>query len=162
MNISKNIIIIVVVGIVLLIILIVYSLSPTQNDVSNEPILKPFLNKPITLKQTGYILKVEKGQYDLLEHLLVTDKEYPGEMILELPIGSTIIINKFKTYTNNLGSGFTRLYAIGDIVNENSEKIYFEYSLGIVEKELYSNETYKLNFTVWQDSSDLQINLTKK
>ncbi len=162
MNIFKVIAIVVVSGVVLLTVLIIYSLSPTIKNVSDEAPLKPYLNKLLTLKKNSYITKVEKGQYDLLDQLLVTDSTYPGVKIAQLANGSTIVINEFKTYTDNLGAGFTHLYAIGKVDDINGKEINFEYNLGIVDKGLYSNDSYKLNYTVWQDSSDLKIDLTKK
>ncbi len=162
MSIFKVIAIVVISGVVLLTVLIIYSISPTINDVSDEAPLKSYLNKLLTLKQTSYLLKVEQGQYDFLEHILVIDSTYPGTKVAEFSIGKTIIINQFKTYTNNLGSGFTHLYAVGEITITKGNKINFQYNLGNVDKGLYSDVTYKLNYTVWQDSTDLQIDLTKK
>ncbi len=162
MSISKIVLIVVVVVIVLFLLASIYSLSPTVKDVSEEPPLKPFIKQALVLKKDCYLFSQEKGQYSIIENVLVSRNDYPGKQILELPIGSVIIINQFKTYRNNLGSGFTHLLALGKILNNDKQTLPFEYYMGTVDKELYSETPYKLPYTVWQDSNDVQIDLTKK
>ena len=141
-------------GGVLLVALIVYSLSPTIRNVSNAEVLERYVGKSVKLKRKAFIHKRDKGSFDLVENVVTDVKDNPGTLLMELPEGSEINIKEFKTYTNNLGSGFTWLYALGDVLNKDGQKIPFEYGLGSVDKQLYSDQPRQLGLTIWQDEFD--------
>lgn len=159
----KLILTLIISAVVIIAACIVYSLSPTIRNVSNEPVLVDYLSKPLELKTTGCIMACEKGQYDLIPNVLVPlNDKVAGKLVVHLPIGSVVLIRQFKTYTNNFGSGFTYLYALGDYKQENGIMVSFAYNMGVVTKDLYAPEPYPLGLTLWQDSSMAPIDLYQK
>ncbi len=161
MSTLKLIFVIIISAAVLLILLIIYALSPTVRNVSDAPPLKPYL-KQLKTKRVTYLNTYEKGQYDFVENQLHARPDYPGRRIAGLPAGTVLSIHKFKTYTNNLGAGFTYLYALGDVTTAGGRTFSFEYNIASVEKDLYGTEAYALPLTAWQDSTDAPIELPAK
>lgn len=145
-------------ALLLLILLIIWSLSPTIRKVSDEPAFRHLLHKELILQRAAFIHKRDKGMYDFNENVLTEIKTNPGTLIQELKPGSKVIIKEYKTYTNNLGSGFTFLYALGETTDT---KLPFEYMLGTVEKELYADTPYSLSLAVWQDSTQNPIVISR-
>lgn len=144
-------------GGVLFIALIIYSLSPTVRNVSGETVLTPYVGKTVVLKRKAFLHKRDKGMYDFVENVITDGIDSPGTLLLEIPEGAGIRINEFKTYTNNLGSGFTWLYALGEVTGKDGRKIPYEYALGSVDKELYSDQPRQLGLAIWQDEFDRPI-----
>ena len=79
------------------------------------------------LKRDAAIYFCKPGDYRFLEHLLSDSKPISGDVKFVLPAGAMIVIQKFKTYRSNAGSGLTDLYAIGEYLAPDEQKIEFEY-----------------------------------
>lgn len=139
---------------VVVVAVVYYSLSPTIRNVSNEPVLKPFIKKYVTLKTKASIIQAEKGQYTFDSNILSKDGTYSQTPLLKLVPGDEIIIHQFKTHRSNIGSGFTHLYALGEVTKDR-QVLTFEYDLGILDGD--SNSTTVLTTTVWQDDNDPRI-----
>jgi hypothetical protein len=162
MSILKIVLIVVALAFVVFGMMLYMALAPSVKDVSQEPFLSPFIKKSLTVTRPVYLYHNEKGMYAINENILVDRDDYYGTRILNLPIGSVVIIDKFKKYTNNAGSGLTTLYALGEITINDGSKVSYEYSLGTLTKPLYSTGgPYFLEHTIWQDSTDRQIEVTK-
>ncbi|MEO5977414.1 MAG: hypothetical protein ABIS36_08640 [Chryseolinea sp.] len=162
MSTLKLILLVVGAGGALFIALVVYSLSPTVRNASREAVLAPYVGKSIKLKRRAFLHKRDKGMYDLVENVITEIDDNPGELLLEIPEGAEIKVNEFKTYTNNLGSGFTWIYALGEVTGKDGNEIPFEYALGTVDKKLYSDQPRQLGLTIWQDEFDRPIVFIKK
>jgi hypothetical protein len=138
----------------------IYALAPTVRTVSDEPALNPFINKQLKIKTAAYVLSVEDGQFTFNKNILTTQTDYRGLKVIELKPGDEIIIREFKTHRSNIGSGFTHLYALGQVLKD-STSTSFEYDLGSVEPELYSEPPTVLPLTLWQDANDKRIEFKK-
>ena len=157
MSTFKIVLIVAGIALFLFILLLVYTLSPTIRNVSGEPAFRHLLNKELVLQRPAFLLKQEKHQYEFRENGLTQVKDHPGALIRELQPGSGVIIREFKTYTSGT-AGFTHLYALGETADNG---ISFEYSLGTVDKDLYGEEPYNLRLTIWQDSTEQPIMISK-
>lgn len=144
---------------VIVVVFLFYSLSPTIRDVSDEPVLKPFVKKILKLKTNASIIEAEKGQYIFNSNILSREGVYAQTPLFNLFPGDEIMISQFKTHRSNIGSGFTHLYALGEVKKDN-RVISFEYDLGTVDRDLYTDPPTALMTTVWQDANDPKIQLT--
>ena len=161
MSIVKVILIVIATGVVLFILLLVYTLWPTIRNVSDNKALNPFLNKSLTLKRKAFLHYTDQHEYSFVKYVLNERADYPGNVLFELPVGTVIHVNKFKTYKNSV-SGFTYLYALGELTTPDHKKIEFENDLGGTDPSLYSKETViDLGFALWQDSTDSSIKYEK-
>ncbi len=126
MSIFKILLLVLVVGILLFALLLFYTLSPTIRNVSHKRQLKVFLNKPLKLERKAVIYLMEQGQYRFSPHLLSENLMHPWQKQQELAAGSRLIIHAFKTYKNAV-SGFTHLYALGEVTTAGCQQVTFEY-----------------------------------
>lgn len=157
MSILKIVIIVTVTGVVLFALLLFYTLWPTIRNVSDNKALNPFLHKSLTLKRKAFLHLAEKPESAFLKNVLNEREDYPGVVIAELKPGTLIVISEFKTFKNNV-SGFTELYAIGELTTPANEKIEFENDMGGLDPSLYSEKTgIELSLTLWQDSTASRI-----
>jgi hypothetical protein len=153
MSITKIILITLSVAIVSFVMFLFYVLKPTIRNMSNNNSLKKLIGQPLTLKQKASIYFCKPGGYSLQEYVLSEGVPINSEQRYELPIGTIIFINEFKTHKNNLGSGFTNLLALGQWTNEQGSKINFEYSWKVYDGSL---SVVTLPLAVWQDSTETQ------
>jgi hypothetical protein len=162
MSIGKIILICVLVGGILFIGYFIYLLSPTIRVVSDYSFLKPILNKPLPLKVQASVYKTNKGEHRFIENVLSANNDLSYSKIIELTVGTLVTLKDFKTYKSNMGSGFTSLYALGEIKTSKGEVIEFEYEWGGTDPSLYSDEGPLLPLAVWQDSTATQIRFEKR
>jgi len=128
--------------------ILIYALYPTIRNVSQEPELQTFVNKPLTLKRDVFIYSMDEGQYRFEPLLMSTEHNYPYEKKLVLPAGAPIIITKFKTYRHSGGTGFTELYAVGQATTASGKPFGFEFEWGNGDK------TILLHPAPWQRATD--------
>ncbi|HEY0743351.1 MAG TPA: hypothetical protein VGD40_17910 [Chryseosolibacter sp.] len=159
MSITKILMVFAVI-VVIVVIAIYYSLSPTVRIVSDEPALKPLVKKPLKLKSNASIFQAEQGQYIFKSNILSREGLYSQAPALSLAVGDEIVIHEFKTHRSNIGSGFTHLYALGEVRKDN-QQIPFEYDLGTVDREFYTEPPTVLMTTLWQDPGDPKIELKR-
>ena len=159
MSITKIILIVVLVGVIAFVGFLVYVLMPTIKNVSHHKALKKFINQPLTLKRKTSIYFCTPGGYRFKEYVLSEDVPNNSEKKYEIPVGSVIDVQEFKTYKSNMGSGFTELFALGEWAEGGGVKINYEYSW-----ELYDGSLEKvlLPLSVWQDSTEAAVLLEKE
>jgi hypothetical protein len=160
MGISKVILIVIGSGLFLFIGLLVYTLSPTIRNVSDKSFLRDLLNRPLTLKRNASIYFCKSG-YDFKQLVLSETRPEESELKYEVPAGSIIKIQKFKTYKSGAGSGFSYLFALGEFTTLDDEKVEFEYCWGGTDPSFYSNESALLPLAVWQDETNSLIRYEK-
>jgi hypothetical protein len=161
MSLSKIILIVVVAGIVLFVLLLTYTLWPTIRNISDDPLLVSFVDKPLSLKSRAFIYTEHKGNYRFFENTLTQESYVEDKLKYDLPVGSVITIRKFKTYKSNAGSGSTDVFALGEFTAPNGSKIEFEYVWGNIDPSLYSRIVSDLPIAPWQDSTALRIHIEK-
>jgi hypothetical protein len=154
MSIAKIILIVVAVAIVAFVLFFYFVLKPTIKDVSNNNSLKTLLRQPLTLKRKTTIYFCKPGGYRLQEYVLSEGVPINSEQRYELPMGTIIFINEFKTFKNNLGSGFTEVIALGEWTNEQGAKINFEYSWKTYDGSL---SAVILPLAAWQDVAESEV-----
>lgn len=98
MSYLKIFLIVAVVLAALLMIGIVYSLSPTVRNVTDEPIFRSFLNRPLTLKKISHLFRANKGQYEINEKVLTQEDRFDGQLISVLLPASEITIVSVKPF----------------------------------------------------------------
>ncbi len=133
----------------LLLGLIIYTLSPTVRNVSEEAPLKPYLGRQ-RLQRPAVLYALPKGFYDVRSNQLAAPGSWDTFEKAQLPAGTEIFIQSFKTYRNNLGSGFTHLLALGTVFIKGNPTD-FECPLGQVDRDFYKDKSWKLNRALWQD-----------
>ena len=154
MSLSKIIIIVIVSGIGLFILLLVYTLWPAVRNVSDHKAIKRFVSQPLKLKREASIYFCKPGGYRFVEHVLSEENPISSEKKYDLPVGSVITIQKFKTYKSNAGAGLTDLYALCEWINVHNEKTEFEYYWGGTDPSFYLKESAVLPMALWQEHTD--------
>lgn len=125
-----------------------YLLYPRIRNVSEHEELAPQVGKELVLTRKGYLYEMPEGKYRFKPLLLSSDSNYPFDIKLTLPVGYTIVINEFRTFTSTTGNTFTDLYAIGTTTIPTGDKLEFEYDWGNIKT------SPQLRLAPWQDSSD--------
>lgn len=143
-------------GGILFIVFFIFILRPTITVVSHYSFLEPLLNKPLTIKKEAAIYMTDKVGHRFKQNILSDDMGLPNPKIVQLPVETVITLKDFKTYKSNLGSGFTSLYALGQ-VNLPGGVIEFEYYWGGTDPSLYSQENPLLPLAIWQHKTETQI-----
>jgi hypothetical protein len=69
----------------------------------------------------------------------------------EIPIGTAMNIQEFKTYKSPV-SGFTHLFALGDVYLASGEKVTVEYDWGTTDLAQLGNNAPELTLALWQES----------
>jgi hypothetical protein len=151
MSLWKVIVIVSACTLLLFIGLLLYAFYPSIKNVSDHPGLKPYINRPLTLKRDVCIYVMEEGQYRFEPLLMSTDNNYPYEKKLILPAGSKITIEKFKTYRQSTGEGFTELYGIGSSTTASGKPFRFEFEWGNVDRAV------TLKSAPWQAESEKPV-----
>ncbi len=154
MSLWKVIVIVSACTLLLFIGVLVYALYPTIKNVSDHPSLRPYINKPLTIKRDVFIYVMDEGQYRFEPLLLSPDNNYPYEKKLVLPAGSKITIEKFKTYHQSTDDGVTELYGIGHSTTASGKPFRFEFEWGNVERP------GNLRPAPWQSESEKPINIS--
>jgi hypothetical protein len=145
---------IIAIGLLALFILLMYiALSPTIRNVSDNASLKKLLNKPLTIKRDAIIYYCEGSYYSFVQYSLIEDRAYPCVKKYEIPPGTTMIIQKFKTYKNAV-SGFTHLYALAEVQLGTGEKLKVEYDWGSTDLAEFAEKTPELPLAIWQVTGD--------
>ena len=156
MSLWKVIVIVSVCTLAMFIGVLIYFLYPTIRNVSDHPHLQQFINRELTLKKDVTIYVMEEGQYRFEPLLLSSDYNYPYEKKLILPAGSKITIEKFKTYRNSSGYGFTELYGVGQANTASGKTIHFEFEWESV------GQPVLLPLAPWQSDTDTPIYFSGK
>jgi hypothetical protein len=125
------------------------ALAPTIRDLSDRPVFKPLIGKSLVLEHPARVYILPEGQYNFCPELLTIREIGTYPLKYELPAGTVMIIRSFKTYTNNAGSGTTSLYALGDFLTKDGEKVNFQYAW-TYEYRTENEDMDKLPLAIWQ------------
>jgi hypothetical protein len=149
----KMLLLIVLTCLVLFALLLVYALSPAIRNVTGKKVLQPFVNTPLSLQRTGYLYKLEQGQYDFYPISLSENVQQAVRKSYALPVGTSLRIKQFKTYKNAV-SGFTHLYALGQVTTATGEKVAFQYDWGSIDAWPHPEQGVQLAHAPWQQDDE--------
>jgi hypothetical protein len=147
-------------GLVLFILIIgvfYIALAPTIRNLSGKPEFKQWVGRPLTLQYPGRVHLYPKAQYSFYPHVLTGSRNPGYPLTYELPAGTVITIRSFKTYTNNMGSGTTALYALGDFVTKEGKQVTFQYAWSYEERLSANQDREKLPLAIWQTPGETQV-----
>ena len=142
-------------GICLFLVMLYLALKPTVRNVSDNVALKKYLNKRLVTKRNALVVKCESQDYNFTEHVLVEDGQSPCRLRYDVPAGSSFVITEFKTY-KNANSGFTYLYAIGEVQTGSGKKVAVEYNWGSTDLQQLAHKPPHLPVALWQNEHDLR------
>lgn len=156
MSVVKIVIITTIIAVVLLASLLYLALAPTVKDVSERWELKPLLNKPLTLSRSGVLYYCHEADYNFRQHVLTEYDDYPCQKKYDVPSGSLLTINQFKTY-KNATSGFTDLYALAVVELPSGEKVEVEYNWGSTDLAQLAKQSPELPRAIWQEPHEQPV-----
>jgi hypothetical protein len=133
------------------------ALAPGIRNLSGKPVFKQWVGKQVILQQPGLIYIYPKGHYSFYPQKLTAKRGIGYPLKYELPAGAVITIRSFKTYTNNMGSGSTTLFAVGYFLTKDGEQVPFEYAWNYEDRTPMYKDMEKLPLAIWQQPGETPV-----
>lgn len=156
MSLTKVIVILVLSGLGLFALLLFYALSPSIRNVSDNMAFKDFINMEVRSQTAMYLHQCDKGSYRFISTVISKDSVTICKPSFNLPIGSFFLIKEIKKYTNNVGSGTTSLFVLGECASPQGNKMEFEFDWCSIDNT--KEQTTLLPHAFWQKETDSRIN----
>ena len=149
----KMLLLLVLAGLVFFALLLVYALSPTIGNVTGKKVLQPFVNAPLSIQRIGYLYELEQGQYVFCPISLTEEEQPAASNRRVLPVGTSLRIEQCKTYKHAV-SGFTHLYALGQVTTQTGEIVAFQYDWGSIDAWPPAEQGVQLVRAPWQQKDE--------